>query len=250
MAHWTSPYSHRFKHSLRRVLSAPVRLQTYRNLLYLLLMFPLGTLYLTIVGTVVALSFAYVGVVAVPLLLLFMLLLAVGLAAFERTLARILLRVDISASQIDPELPISARIKQLVIDRWTWAAVFYLLSAFVVSRALFTLLISLLVTPSSLVLTPLYYKYAPTGIYLGPAPVLTFTPELRFGWNNLLVGLATTIRIETFRVTTLSEALLVACVGAALLLLSLHLFNSLAWLWGRYMKTMLRVPPYWIGLGR
>jgi hypothetical protein len=250
MATQTSPTSRGFRRPLRHVLGTPMRLQTYRNLLYLVLMFPLGLAYFTVLVNLFAYGVGLsVVLVGIPIIVL-TLALSVGLAAFERMLARVLLRIDIPTSSVDAEQTIWSRIKQLVIDRRTWTAVLYLLSEFFVGTVVFVLLSSLLVTAGSLLLTPFYYTRLPTGIYLGPTPIIEFTPKILFGWDTLLIGLKTTIRIDAWHISGLPAALLVAVGGAVLLILSLQLLNSLAWLWGRYMQAMLRTPRYWTGLTR
>jgi hypothetical protein len=239
-----------FGRSLRQTLRAPIRLQTYRNLLYLALMFPLGWMYFMILtmgfSLGVGLSFVIIGI---PLLIL-TIVLSVGLAALERTLARVLLRVEIPTASVDTDQTIWDWTKQLVTDRRTWTAVAYLLTEFFVGTVVFTFLSSLLATGVSLLLTPLYYTHIQTGIYVGPAAVIEFTPEILFGWNDLLIGLRTTIQIDAFQIASISSALVVAVVGAAFLIISLQLFNCFAWLWGRYMRSMLTVPRYWTGLAR
>lgn len=251
MAIRTFPTVRGDRQPLRRIVSAPMRLQTYRNLLYLALMFPLGMGYFTVLMNGYAyakfLTSTLIGVPLALLVLFFTLALAVGLAAFERTLARVLLRVDIPISSVETDQPIWVRLKQLVIDRRTWTAVFYLLSEFFIGIAVFVLLSSLVVTAGSLLLTPFYYTRLPTSIYLGPTPIIEFTPNILFGWNDLLIGLQTTIRIDAWHIAGLPAAVLVAVGGAILLVFTLQLLNSLAWLWGRYMNTMLRTPRYWTG---
>jgi hypothetical protein len=213
-------------------------------------MFPLGWIYFMVLtmgfSFGVGLSFVIVGI---PLLV-FTIVLSVGLAALERTLARVLLRVEIPTMSVDTDLTIWSWTKQLVTDRRTWAAVAYLMTEFFVGIVVFTLLSSLLVTGVSLLLTPLYYTHIPTGIYVGPAAVTEFTPQILFGWNDLLIGLKTTVRIDAFQIASISSALVVAVVGAVFLIISLQLFNCFAWLWGRYMRSMLTVPRYWTGFTR
>lgn len=137
------------------------------------------------------------------------------------------------------------RIKELVMDRQVWGATVYLLSEFIAGIAVFTLLSSLVLTAGSLMLTPFYYQYAPTSLYLGPAPVIQFAPNILFGWDNLQIGLQTTVVIETWQVTALSVALLVALGGAVLMFLTLLLCNVIARFWGQYMILMLGTPRYW-----
>lgn len=250
MSTQTLSTAHSFRRPLRHTLRAPVRLQTYRNLLYLVLMFPLGWIYFMalITGFSIGVGLSVV-LVGIPIIVL-TIVLSVGLAALERTLARILLQVDIPTSSVDTDQTILGCTRQLVTDRRTWAAVAYLMTQFFVGIVVFTLLSSLLMTGVSLLLTPLYYTHIPTGIYVGPAAIIEFTPQILFGWNDLLIGLKTTIRIDAFQIASISSALVVAVVGAIFLIISLQLFNCFAWLWGRYMRSMLQVPCYWTEITR
>lgn len=256
MATQTLSTSRGFSQSLRYIVGAPVRLQTYRNVLYLGLMFPLMIPFVIIYHHLLTIGFSIGGSLSIILsgipIVILTLVLAVGMAPFERKLARVLLRADIPVSSLDPDQTSSIRIKQFVLDRWTWTAVIYLLSKFIAGIAVFYLLLTLLATSVSLLLAPLYYEYIPAHIYvgsfLGVPPVIEFTPEVLFGWDTLLVGLTTTIRIDLGQIASLPTALLVAGIGVVLLLVSLQLFNTLAWVWGRYTTVMLKTPRYWTGL--
>lgn len=208
-------------------------------------MFPLGFLYfhLLVFGFAYGIGLSII-LVGVPIIILTLILIS-GAASLERFLARVLLHVDIPVSSLETDQTTWKQIKRLVTDRQTWTATFYLLSMFFISVVVFALLSSALLTAGSLLLTPFYYAYAPTSIYIGPTPVVQFTPELLFGWNNLLIGLQTTVRIEAWQITSLPTALLVAGIGAVLMIFVLQLCNMVAQLWGQYMRRMLRMPRYW-----
>lgn len=232
---------------LGRVLRAPVRAQTYRNLLYLTLMFPLGIIYFVLltVGFTAGVPLLVVGI-GFPILL-FLLVVVVELARFERTLVRGLLGVDVPpTAAAETESSLWVRTTQFVTDVRTWKAVAYLLSVFVFGNITITLLASLAATSASLLFAPLYYQHAPvTARAFGPIPSGDFTLDLSFGWDNLLVGLTSTVRIGSWQIETLPGALLVAGFGCVLLLFSFQLFNALAWLWGRYARAILAPRRYW-----
>ncbi|WP_227354324.1 sensor domain-containing protein [Haladaptatus salinisoli] len=224
---------------LSRVLRAPARAQTYRNLLYLASAFPRGIAYfvLLMVGVSAGIPLLFVGI-GVPILLL-LLAAVVGLATFERTLVGALLGVDVPPAA-ETEGGLLTRAKRLVTEALTWKAVAYLLSVFVLGNLSITLLASVLATSVSFVSAPLYYRDAPvTAHAFGPIPSGDVTLDLAFGWDNLLVGLTTTVQVGSWQVETLPGALLVAGLGCVLLLCSLQLFNVLAQLWGRYARVML-----------
>lgn len=229
---------------LRRGLSAPVRLQTYRNLLYLLLMFPLGLLYfnLVLVGFLTGIGLAIVGVGI--LIVVLMLAIATGLTDLERTLVRVLLGAGVPTPTTERHQGLWARTKQLVTDLRTWKAVAYLLSVFVYGTIVFGLLASLAATVWSFLSAPLYYEEAPVVAY-GPVPQNELTLDILFGWDTLLVGLTTTFRLGSWQIETLPEALFVAGLGLVLLFVTFQFINVLALLWKRYARAMLTVPRYW-----
>lgn len=245
MSTQTSPDSRAFGRVLERSLHAPLRRQTYRNLVYLVLMTPLGTIYFTLIltGFVFGLSFAVV-VIGIPIFVL-VLALSVELAGFERQLVRGLLRVDIpSTTTVKTDQDRWSHTKQFVTDRRTWKAVAYLLSEFVYGTFVGGLIVSGIVTGGNFLLAPLYYTQAPVVAY-GPLRIGAFTLEILFGWNNLLVGLTTTFRIGSWQIETLLGALLVSGLGIVLLVVVLPIANALMEVWGRYARVMLTAPRYW-----
>lgn len=244
MSAWTSSTSRDLKSSLSHGLSAPLRLQTYRNLLYLLLMFPLGHIYLNIIllGLFASVGLAIVGIGI--LLIVLVLTLVSGLADLERTLIRVLLGVEIPAPTRESQRGLWTQTKQLVTDLRTWKAVVYLLSVFIYGTVVFGLLALLAATVQSFLFAPLYYQKAPVVAY-GPIPQRSLTLDILFGWDSLLVGLTTTFRLGSWQIETLPGALFVAGLGFVLLLLTFQFVNGLASIWKRYAQVMLTVPRYW-----
>lgn len=243
MSTQTSPDSHDFSRVLGRVLRAPVRPQTYRNLCYLGLMFPLGIVYFTLLATGFTTGIALVVVgIGIPILVL-VFALVVGFARLERALVRVLLGVNIPAPAAETENGLWDRTKHLVTDRGTWKAVAYLLSEFVYGTVVFGLIGSLVATGTSFLFAPIYYQHAPVVAY-GPIRIGNLTFDIVFGWNNLLIGLTTTFQVGSWRIETLPGALLVAGLGIVLLMVSFQLANALAWAWGRYARVMLMSPRY------
>lgn len=235
---------HDLASALGHRLRAPARLQTYRNLLYLLLMFPLGHVYFTVIliGLFTGIGLAIVGIGI--LLLVLLLALVTGLADLERTLVRQLLDIEISAPTMESQQGLWTRTKLLVTDLRTGMAVVYLLSVFVYGTIMFGLLASLAATIWSFLSAPLYYKEAPVVAY-GPVPQRELTLDILFGWDTLLVGLTTTFQLGSWQIETLPGALFVAVIGLILLLVTFQVINALALLWTRYARAMLLVPRYW-----
>ncbi|MFC6763825.1 sensor domain-containing protein [Natrinema soli] len=239
------PETHSLGGFLGRWIGAPARLQTYRNLLYVLSMFPLGIAYFNvlIIGFTTGLGLTIV-LVGVPIVV-GVLAVATGLAGFERTLVRVLLDVEVPVERVPNDRGLWTIVKRLVTDLRTWMAVAYLVSVFVFGSVAFGVIASLVATSWSFLSAPLYYEDAPVVAY-GPIPRGDFALDILFGWDTLLVGLRTTFRLGSWQVDTLPGALFVACLGLALLfLVTLPLVNVLASVWGRYARVMLTVPRYW-----
>ena len=145
--------------TLRSAVEVPFRLQTYRNLLYLTLAFPLGLLYFIFlaVGLSVGIGLT-ITVIGVPIMLA-VLAAATGMASFERKLTTYLLGIDIEppgnvAFDRDHDLSIVERTKTLVTSLGTWKAVVYLASKFLLGMVSFFAITTLLVTAVSLLLVP------------------------------------------------------------------------------------------------
>lgn len=225
--------------SVRSAAAAPLRLQTYRNLLYLSLAFPLGLAYFVFfaVGFGLGVSLAFV-VVGIPLLL-FVLAAALGLASVERKLTALLLGVSVPSPETPAADSLPARAKRLVVGRRTWKAVAYLAGKLVFGVASFTLITSLLTTAVSLLAVP--FVYDRPGVYVGllASEPAVFRPEMLLGWDGALVGVRTVFRVTSWEVTTLGGALAVAGVGVVVGVAALNLLNGLAWLSGRYAVWLL-----------
>lgn len=230
--------------ALTHRLRAPLQLQTYRNLLYLLLMFPLGHVYLTVVltGLFTGIGLTIIGIGVV--IIVMMLVLVTGLADLERTLIRILLDIEIPAPPRKNQKGLWTQTKQLVTDLRTWRGVVYLLSVFVYGTVVFGVLASLAATIWSFLSAPLYYQEAPVVVY-GPIPHREFTLNILFGWDTLLVGLTETFQLGSWQIETLPGAMFVTGIGVVLLLVTFQVVNALALLWTRYARAMLAVPRYW-----
>ena len=227
-----------------RVARAPFQPQTYRNLAYLLAMFPLGLCYFTVltVGLFTGLPLVVVGV-GVPIVL-GCLVLAVVLATVERRLVRWSLGVDVPTPRGAVGGSLRDRLGRLVRARETWTAVAYLLAEFVYGTVVFGVLTGVAATATSFALAPFYYTAAPVTAY-GPIPTTDVTLDVLFSWDSLLVGLTTTFELGSWRVETLPGALLVAVLGVVLFVVLLLFANAAARLWGRFARRMLTTPRYW-----
>lgn len=230
--------------TLRSALGVPLRLQTYRNLLYLVLAFPLGLLYFAFlaVGLSVGVGLA-ITVVGVPIVLT-VLAVALGVASVERKLTALLLGVDIeppadSPISLSADRSVRERVTALVAGTDTWKAVVYLASKLLLGVAAFVVVTTLLVTAVTLLLVPFVYDQPGVTVGVVMDSPTTFAPEIAYGWADLLVGMQAALRLTSWEVTTLPEALAVALLGVGLIVVSLNVLNALAWLSGQYARFML-----------
>jgi len=212
---------YRTTEATRRFFSAPFKPQTYRNLLFLLLAFPLGIVSFTGVITGVSLGLGLlVTVVGVPILL-GTLLGARSYAALEGRLIASLIGVDVSAplslgdiktgnQSLHTWRGFSDTVKQLLLTPVTWASVAFVLIKFVFGIISFCAVVIAGSVSATLLAAPFVYddKLATVGQFSGQS----------FGQY----------RIGQLVVDTLPEAILVAVVGLLFLLLSLNLLNALS----------------------
>lgn len=206
--------------ALKSFFGVGIRGQTYLNTLYLMLAFPLGLFYFI---------FFVVGFSAgIPLVIVWVGLLILagvfaawyGMIVFERQLAIGLLR-----EQIPPITRLDQSSKSLwqkftafVTNSVAWKGLAFLLARFPLGLLSFVVLVTLLSLSLALIATPLYYQWAPTNIDMT--------------WNG-------TPFQSVWRIDTLPEAMLVSLVGILFLIVSLHIFNGLAWVSGKFARIML-----------
>jgi hypothetical protein len=193
--------------------------QTYLNMLYLLLSFPLGIIYFVILITGFAVGIPLIIIWVGLLVLLGLFALWIGFVVFERKMAIWLLKVDI--------LPISIpdgtgktlwqKFKTRAGNPVTWKGLVFLMAKFPIGVLCFTVLVSLLSISLSLFTVPIYYRL--------------FQPVIDLTWNTMPVNLNV--------IDTLPEALICSLIGFFLLLISFHIFNGMAILSGKFAKVML-----------
>ncbi|QLG49977.1 sensor domain-containing protein [Natrinema halophilum] len=250
----------------RRFLGVIGRKQTYANIVYLLLSFPLGIGYFTVLVTGAAipigLSFALVDMATtdpfvlliawIPLTLvlvciggplaLLVLFATVELAALERVLADRLLSVSVPTSA--PPRSIRDRARRLVFDRGTWKGVGYLFSKFVLGTASFVMLTLGGTFTYALVAAPLHYRNETVGIHIGDP--IEFVPQLTYqhdGWTIDISPVTLSIadgELISLYVDSLPAALAVSSIGVLVGLVVLHLFNVVTQLYARYTELLLR----------
>ncbi len=186
------------------------RKQSYLNIVYLLLSFPLGIFYFVFIVTSLALGFGLLIVWVGLFILIFTLVAIRGLAAAERQLAAWLLGVT-----IPPPDPISqpwqhpfTALKKYGSDPYTWKSLAYLISKFPLSIITFIIVVFLISLTGSLLFAPLMYQFVP-------------------------------VHILHWRVDSAQEALLCMAVGLVLAVLSIHCMNGLAAAWRAHSILLL-----------
>lgn len=214
--------------ALQWFVTAPLRPQTYRNLLYLLLAFPLGLLYVSVIpgglGMGIGLAPVLVGLPILALLFGFTFV-AAGL---ERRLAGFLLQRPITSRPRVTGEGWRATLRDLATDPKTYTPLVYLPLKLAVGTVALLVATTGLSTAVSMLFVPLYYDTP--GLYVGlptDRPV-ELHPALYVGWNNLLVGFETAFSVGYWEIETLPAALTVAGGGLLLCLVTVAVLNALA----------------------
>ena len=188
--------------------------QTYRNLAYLALAFPLGVVEFAFLATGLALGLGLLITWFGLAVLLATLGGAFVLARLERRLAASLLGAEIAATApvATGATGIPGRLLAHLTRRTTWTSLGYLAAKLPLATASFVVAATALTLSVGLLVAPFTYGY-------DDAVVL-------FGWD----------------VDTLPEALASAAAGITALPLALHLVNALAALWARFSRALLPAP--------
>jgi hypothetical protein len=208
--------------------------ETYRNIAYLLLRFPLGVAYFTAFVTGVVLGVALVPLaVGVPILAA-VLGLADHVALVEAALLRRLLGREVTWEPADPgELPVWPYLKAVGTAPRCYLLVAFFLATFFLGTFAFVAITVVFTLALVYLLAPLLFwlpgvTYGPTGtagdvaVDLGPVD-LTLTADA--------IGFLT--------VDTLPEALVASLFGAVLGLVALHVFGAAGRVHAAVTQTLL-----------
>jgi hypothetical protein len=193
---------------MTHLLTAPIReRQTYRNLAYLALAFPLGLVEFVFLAVGLALGLGLL----ITWIGLAVLLATLGgafvLARLESVLAERLLGARLaSATREEPTSgSIFARVVAYLSCRATWTSLAYLSANLPLGVATYVVGLTSLTAVGALALAPLIYPFGAAG------------------WE----------------VDSLAEALAAGVLGITALPLVLHLLNGVAGLWSRFSRAML-----------
>lgn len=197
---------------VKQFFGVVTRGETYLNIIYLLLAFPLGTAYFVFLVSGLSLGLSLLIIWwGIPILLL-MLAAWWGLVVFERQLAILLLHVDIPpiACEIVSGQSAWMRLKAHLSNPLTWKGLVYLFARFPLGILSFVVAIPLIILTGALVFAPFTYTDSECQIYI-------------FSWQ----------------IDTLNEALICSIVGSGVGLISMHVMNGLAFVSGRFASLML-----------
>lgn len=190
--------------------------QSYLNLLYLLLGFPLGLFYFVFLVTGVAVGFGTLIIWIGLLVLAGVLGISYTLTLFERFLANTMLHTNIPPA-IRPAIQsddLWGSFTRFIKAPATWKGILYLLIRFPLGILYFTLIVTLFSISLGLF----------SSLWLYSIPWIT----IDLGWEII---------------DTANEALSAAIVGVLLFFVSLHVINWTAWLSGELAQIMLRPGP-------
>lgn len=207
---------------LRRFVGVPFRTDTYAKLLYVLLAFPLGVAYFTLVvaGLSVGISTSLL-LIGLPILV-FTFLGVTFLGAVEARLASGLIGIETELPEaLREDNPNGIRCAEngfvetlfdLFTAPTTWTSLVLVFLKFIYGIIAFVAFVSVLAVTVSFLSAPLVYEH----------PDVTYT-------------------IGIYTIETLPEALGVAAVGAFIGFVSIHLFNGLATAGGLMTAALLNL---------
>lgn len=203
----------------KNIFGVIARGQTYLNLLYNLLAFPLGLFYFIVL--IVGLS---VGIGTV-IIWIGLLILALMLGAwwlfilFERQLASGMLKVKlgvVDTPKTQSAQTIWKKIGAYLSNPVTWKGLLFLFLKFPFGLVVFVVLVTLGSIVLYLLTAPVTYQF--------------FCPEVWFTFNTY------------WKIDTLSDAMIAFVISVPLIFVTLHVSNGLAWVSGWLAKVLLGNP--------
>jgi hypothetical protein len=209
--------------------------KTYSNILYLLLSFPLGTIYFVLLVTGLSMGVSTIIMwIGLPILLL-MIAGIWGMAALERELAVQLLKVDIPLLPPQPVAQrtwrgwFSARIK----DPLTWKSLIYLFIKFPLGLISFTLVLTLPILAFVFMFEPI--------VYLVNMNILSLVvPHVQSDSWLPFVGFLS----PQFDLFQFARSFIGIPIGIALWFATRSVLNGLAHMCGEFARVMLSPTEY------
>lgn len=202
------------------VFGVPFRKQTYLNMLYLFLAFPLGIFYFVFLVTGISLGLPLIILwIGIPILLgVFVAWYA--LCRMERNMAIQMLGEEI-LPMTNQDLSGKSLLQKLGImaaNPVTWKGLLFLMAKLPMGIISFTLLTVGSSLSVALLATPFYYQ------------IFHPTMDLTLGQTGMNA---------IFEISTLEGALILCLVGILVTILSMHIFNGFAWISGKFARIML-----------
>jgi Putative sensor len=204
---------------MRRIFGVVARSQSYRNIAYLLLGLPLGTIWFSVLvsGYSVGISMVVVALLGIPVLWAMWYVVRAA-ANVERRVANVLLGQHLAAAPMasSDRGNVWVRLRSMGRDRDRWRELGYLVLRFPAGIAAFTAAVTALATPAIIAYAPFSARYG------GDHP---------FGeWSR-------SSRIED--IASNSWSWFLVPLGAVLLIAAFHLLNALARACGRWTAASL-----------
>jgi hypothetical protein len=196
--------------------------QTYLNILYLLLSFPLGIAYFVFLVTGLSLGAGLLVLLVGAFIWLGVLLASKQLMIFERKLATLLLDTSFNeAPHSYNNEGVVRRLQLEVGDLNNWKALIYLFSKFVIGIFNFVVSVTLISVSIGLIFAPMLAIFF--------SNVSGYDISLYYnGWGEFL-GLNWTLY---------EEIIIDALIGIVIGLLSLHFMNIMAYIQSKYLHIM------------
>src|SRR5579872_441218 len=216
---------------MRRFFHVARQGQTWMNVLYLLAAFPLGLSYFIFLITMLSLGVSLIIIwVGIPILLATMVSWW-GLAAFERTITMYWLRVNIRPMSYTPRTKWGfggwRKLQAHMSNPATWKGLAYLLVKFSFGIFAFIVAVVLLSVSLALILAPVGYLINTFIFALVNAP-----PDIHDHYLFLTID-------GHFNILAFLSMLPVTIIGIPFAIMSLHLLNGLAYMWGQFAQVML-----------
>lgn len=204
--------------------------QTYLNLTYLMLSFPLGIFYFVFIVTSISLGIGLIPIfIGIPLLYAFMISVK-SLMKFERKMAALFLGMNIWEPIYKREngVGILVKFRDEFFDIELWKALIYLTFKFFLGIMVFCLCVSLVSLSLGLISAPIVYQIFERYIAM----------DSGLYWNINGVHFYGLLGFFGISATPEQEALIVMVLGVFLGIGSLHLFNKTAYLMGSLLRAM------------
>jgi len=187
--------------------------QTWLNVLYLLISFPLGLLYFILLVTGLSLGVGLIILIFGIFILIAVLAMSYWFARFERKLAISMLNIKINPVEVRQSKPgMMSRFRAMLSNAFTWKGMFFLFLKFPLGVFSFSLTISLLSASLGLISAPFFHNAY---------------------WYDFDIG------TYAYTINSIEGSLLACLIGILLLFASLWVINILAWFMGQLAKLLL-----------